>query len=204
MLESVIFENISTLKGRLLEKQTVEFVQDRRNQCVSLKKSEPNFSIQKQPNTGFALAVMKKSQAFQKSLLYQSRQGLQDRALSKKRASWQMQFIRLLEVQSIDLLIALGKSGTKTCSCDRLSASRSFISNSWQKIIGVKLSKMLFPQASATHQPQSPLSFGLRSQGRTKELRFKKCLHLKSRRKSKSKRITLLHICETICMYIVD
>ena len=44
-----------------------------RNQRRSTKKSEPNFSIQKHSNTDFALAIMRKSQAYQKFFLHQSR-----------------------------------------------------------------------------------------------------------------------------------
>ena len=62
-----ICENLSTWKRGLLEKSRVHLG---RNQCLSLKKSEPNVSFQKQLNTGFALAVKKKSQAYQKSFLH--------------------------------------------------------------------------------------------------------------------------------------
>ena len=43
--------------------------------------------------------------------------------------------------------IALGKSGKYTCSCDWLSASRSFISKPLTKM-GRVLSKIIFPHAS--------------------------------------------------------
>ena len=68
MLASIFFENLSVLKGGVREIDSK--VHLGRNQYFSLKKSEPNLSIQKQPKTDFAVAVMKKSQAYQRSFLH--------------------------------------------------------------------------------------------------------------------------------------